>query len=150
VLIYAFWRREAEQWEEQDLFRVDDALDPLPGVPIALLGSQGRLDAVFRARVAAEGGTRPAVLHSRRTVAVVAEGPEPAYTPVPTITPTPLPTATPTPTPRPTVAAEAPRVGPPTVGFGPLTLPLIAVGGIGLILIIIVGVLVTRGGTRRR
>jgi hypothetical protein len=150
VLVYAFWRWEEERWEEEELFRVDGAGYPLPGVAAALLGDQGRLDVLFRAWAAGEGQTRRDVLHSWRTVAVVPEGPAPAYTPVPTVTPTPVPTLTPTATPRPTVAAAPPPDAPPSVGFGPITLPLIAVGGIGLILIIIVGILLTRAGSGRR
>jgi hypothetical protein len=146
ALLYALWRWEEERWEEQDLYRVAGAQDSLPGVAVALLGAEGRLDAAFRARLEGEGETRSDVLYARRTVAAVAESPEPAYTAVPTATPTPAPTFTPSPTPRAQVGAEPPLAGPPTVGLGPLTLPLIAVAGLGLAVIIIVIVLVTRKG----
>jgi len=153
ALAYTIWRWEDERWEQQDPFRVEGALDIYPGLAAALQSTEGRLDVAFRARVPVDSddgrGTSPSVLHARRTVPVVTEEQEPVYTPVPTVTPTPSPTPLPTATPRPAVQPEPPPAGPPIVGFGPITLPLIAIGGLGLALVIIVGVLVTRSQRRR-
>jgi hypothetical protein len=42
------------------------------------------------------------------------------------------------------VDVEPPRAAPPTVGLGPVTLPVIALAGLGLALAIILAVLMTR------
>jgi hypothetical protein len=152
ALHYGVWRWEEERWEQQDPFSVDPARETMPGVAAALTAGEGRLDVAFRARMPGEsaGQTRPDVVHARRAVAVVTEEQEPAYTPVPTVTPLPTATPAPTPSPRAPVEAAPPPSGPPSVTFGPLSLPLMAMGGIGLALIIVLGVLATRGARRGR
>jgi hypothetical protein len=60
---------------------------------------------------------------------------------MPTVTPTPGPT----PTPRPTVPAQPPEAGSPALNLGPITLPMKALGGLGVATLIVVGVLVGRG-----
>jgi hypothetical protein len=145
ALVYSVWRPGEERWEEQEPFRVRQVEGVLPGVALTLLGAEGQLDALFRAEVAGEEGTRAEVLHAQRGVPAVEEVAEPFYTPVPTVTPLPSPTPTATVTPRPQVEVQPPGAAPPTVGLGPVTLPVIAVAGLGLALAIIVAVLVTRG-----
>jgi hypothetical protein len=150
ALVYSVWLLEEERWEEQAPFRVGPVQGVLPGVALTLLGADGRIDALFRAQVPGEEGTRRDVLHAQRTVPPVAEAPEPLYTPVPTLTPLPSPTPPPTPTPRPQVEVLPPGAAPPTVGLGPVTLPVIAVAGLALALLIIVGVLVASRRDRGR
>jgi hypothetical protein len=144
ALLYSVWRPAEERWEAQDPYRVGQVQGVVPGVALALLGADGRLDAAFRADVPGEEGTRREVLHARRSIPAVEQAPEPFYTPVPTMTPLPSPTPTATATPRPQVDVEPPRAAPPTVGLGPVTLPVIALAGLGLALAIILAVLMTR------
>jgi hypothetical protein len=153
ALAYAIWRWQDERWEQQDPFRIDGARDLYPGLAAAVQGAEGRLDVVFRVLMPGDseggGGGGPSLLHARRAIPAVTGEQEPVYTPVPTVTPTASPTPLPSATARPAVQSEPPPTGPALVGFGPITLPLIAIGGIGLALVIIIGVLVARRPRRR-
>jgi hypothetical protein len=150
ALIYSAWALEGERWEAYDPFPVDMVDRVVPGVALTLLGGEGQLDAVFRADLISSEGAWREVLHARRQVSAVEEAPEPIFTPVPTATSHPSPTPTVTPTQRPQVEVEPPAATPPSVGLGPVTLPVIAVAGLGLAIVIIFGVLVTSAQRRRR
>ena len=151
ALAYAVWRWDEERWEGQEPTTVQDALDPLPGIAAALQAPRGRLDVAIRAQMPdADGGTQPAVLHARRAIPTVAAAEAPASTPLPTATPTAIPTRTPSPTPRPAVEAAPPPTAPPSVALGPLSMPLIAIAGLGLAMLIILGAVAARAATRRR
>jgi hypothetical protein len=149
---YTTWDADNEQWTEDEAHSVPLGGAVLEGAAVAVAGAQGRLDVAFRAEVATDEGDgdegeedlRPALVHLAREVAVVEAKPTPAYTPQPTATPTPGPTATPTATPRPTVVGEAPTPAPPTVGMGPLSLPVMAVGGLVVAVLLVVGVIVAQ------
>jgi hypothetical protein len=153
ALIYSTWSSGDEplmngaegSWGQLETFRLEYVDDSIPGAAVALAGAQGRLNVAFRAEVESEGDLRPAVFYVDRSVPPVEEEPEPSYTPMPTVTPTPGPTPTPRPTPRPTVSAQPPEAGPPALSLGPITLPVTALGGLGVATLIVVAVLVGRG-----
>lgn len=153
ALVYTIWSAGDEtlapgaegSWGELETFRLEHVEDAVPGAAVALAGAQGRLNVAFRAEVESEGGPKEAVFYVDRSVPTVDAGPEPSYTPMPTVTPTPSPTPTPRPTPRPTVSAQPPEAGPPALSLGPITLPMTALGGLGVATLIVVGVLVGQG-----
>jgi hypothetical protein len=153
ALIYTTWSAGDEtlapgaegSWGELETLRLEQLQNSVPGAAVALAGAQQRLSVAFRAEVESEGGPKEAVFYVDRGVPAVKAGPEPSYTPMPTATPTPTPLPTPTPAPRPTVPAQPPEAGPPALNLGPITLPMTALGGLGVATLIVVGVLVGRG-----
>jgi len=141
------------RWSEQESLRLELVEDFIPGTAIGLAGAQGWLSVAFRAEVDGEQGSGHEVIYAGRTVPTVEVEPQPSYTPIPPAMPTPSPMPTPTPTPRPTVPAQPPAAGPPALDLGVVTLPVTALGGLGVATLIVVGVLVGRRfgrGTSRR
>ena len=100
-----------------------------------------------------EGEVQVDVLYTSRSVPVVDVTPMPDLTPRPTMTPTPGPTPMPTPTPRPAMDSQAPLPAPPSLSLGPVTLPILSLGGIlvaGLIVAVVVFLALGPLSARRR
>lgn len=144
------------RWGELETVPLDGVQDltEMEGAALALDPEAGRLHVAFPAGVLpagteTEAGATYALLHTSRAVSVtgVITGTEGVPAP-PLPTPTPGPTPTPTPTPRPEVPGDAPASGMPTIEAGPLTLPVLALGGIGFAVVIVGAVIILRMGKR--
>jgi len=160
ALVYTTWDGSAAvavgegSWGEQETFRLPSGVGGEPGVAVALRSALGWLDVAFRGEVEGEEGEAQVdVFYAGRSVPVVEVTPVPVFTPRPTMTPTPGPTPMPTPTPRPAVSAEAPSLAPPALSLGPVTLPLLSLGGIllaGLIVVVVAFLALRPPWARRR
>jgi hypothetical protein len=151
ALLYTTWA--GERWDDLETHRLSYDTRGEPGAAIALVSTLGRLHVTFREeREDEEGEAQMAVRYISRSVPVVEVISVSAFTPLPTMTPMPGATPMPTPTPRPAVNPEAPSPGPPSLSLGPLTLPLLSVGGILLaaLLVVVVGFLALRPPWARR
>jgi len=155
ALLYTTWDGSAvsgetlttggERWGELETFRLAPGASGEPGVAVALRSALGQLDVTFPGEAEGEEGEAQVdVFYASRSVPAVDVTPAPAFIPQPTMTPTPGSTPTPTPTPRPTVNAAAPSPAPPSLSLGPVSLPLMSLGGLFLAALMVVGVVVTR------
>lgn len=156
ALLYTTWDSAAAlttgdgRWGELETFRLAPDVSGEPGVAVALRSALGWLDVIFRGEVESEEGeVQVDVFYANRSVPVVEVTPVPVFTPQPTMTPTPGPTPMPTPTLRPTVNAGAPSPSPPSLSLGPVTLPLLSLGGILLAALIVLAVAVLALGPLR-
>jgi hypothetical protein len=155
TLAHLLW--DGERWTAEPSLPLARELQTVPGLALAASAPLGRLEALLVAQsagAAAAAGTPGAaapapwsVLHTSRALPVAASAALPQYSRV-TPTPPPAATPTPTPTPRPQVNPEAPQTGAPVVEAGPLSLPVIALAGIALALLMVVGLVVVQ--SRRR
>jgi len=151
ALLYTTWTDE--RWGELETFRLPPGVSGEPGVAVALRPALGRLDVTFRGEVEGEeGDPQVDVFYAGRSVPAVEVAPVPALTPYPTMTQTPGPAPTATPTPRPVVNPAAPSSAPPSLSLGPVTLPLMSLGGLFLaaLIVLVVGVLALRPTWLRR
>jgi hypothetical protein len=151
ALLYTTWA--GERWDDLETHRLTYGARGEPGAAIALESALGRLHVTFREETEdEEGEAQMTMRYVSRSVPVVEVTPVPAFTPRPTMTPVLEATPMPTPTPRPAVNPEAPSPGPPSLSLGPLTLPLLSVGGIlvAALLVVVVGFLALRPPWVRR
>jgi len=145
ALLYTTWA--GESWGELETSRLPPGVSGEAGAAVALRPALGQLDVTFRGGVEGEGGELQVdVFYAGRSVPAVEVTPVPALTPQPALEPTPGPTPAATLTPRPTVNPAAPSPAPPSISLGPVTLPLMSLGGLLLaaLTVIVVGVLALR------
>lgn len=153
TLAHLLW--DGERWTAEPALDLGRELQPAPGSAakpaLAASAPLGRLEVLFVAQTAntsvSAGATTWSLLHTSRALPVAASAALPQFARV-TPTPAPAATPTPTPTPRPQVNPDAPQVGAPVLEAGPLSLPLIALVGITLALLLVVGLVVVQ--SRRR
>jgi len=160
VLLRTSW--SDARWDDLETVPLDGVRDltNMEGVALALDPEAGQLHVAFPAQVLPAGTETEtgvtnedkatfALLHTSRAVSVTEVITGTAGVPAPPLpTPTPAPTPTPTPTPHPEVPADAPASGMPAIKVGPLTLPVLALGGIGFAVVIVGAVIILRMGKR--
>jgi len=147
ALLHIVW--QGGEWGELERTEMPVGFRNGEGTSLTIEPLLGQLYTAIRGSLLnSEGTSQDDIFALQRLIPAVAALPEPAFTPPPTATPTPGPTPVPTPTPRPTVNSVAPAVSPPTVGVGPLTLPLVAIGGILAAAAVVLGAVAVKG--RRR
>jgi|GEM_PF-651088 len=143
-LLFTTWDNESHQWVNFEYLRVGHTLSGSADVVSALLAPRGQLHIVLQGVVPdGESDEQTILLHSQRTVTAVEQMPMLLVTPGPTPTLTPVPGQTPTLRPTPTVN-PAPPSSIQEVGFGPLSLPLLGVGGVLAIVMLLGGLLLLR------
>lgn len=153
ALYYATW--DEERWTQADMVRLG-AEEVSGGIAAALQAALGRLHVAFAGELAGspvegmEGAVEePAgLLYAARAVPTVLVTPLPTFTPRIEATPTPETTPTPAPTARPDVNPAPPASGPGSVEFGPLSLPLTALGGLTVAGLMVILMLAVRGMRR--
>jgi len=127
----------AGRWSSPDVVKVQGIHAPVEGVALAVAGEAGWVDVVGSGSRRADDERIPVLWHVRRAIEPqIAVTPD--FPPAPVVTPTPGPTPAPTPTPRPVVNPYPPQPSAPVVALGPLSLPLLAFGGIGLAFLLVV------------
>ncbi len=149
AVLYTTWN--GSRWGEREMarLRVGFAMAEDLGTLLSLYPPLGRLDVAFQGEMSNTEGVMQADLFAMsRAISPVAALPEPQFTPAPTPTPTLGPTPTVTPTPLPTVNPAAPTSGMPVLALGPVTLPITAVGGVAVALLLVA--LAALVGSRRR
>ena len=151
ALLYTTW--VDEHWGELETFRLPPGVSAEPGAPVALRPALGQLDVTFRGRVEGEAGDPQVdVFWVSRSIPAVEVTPVLAFTPQPTMAAMPVSTPTVTLTPRPAVNPVAPSPAPPSLSLGPVTLPLMSLGGLllAVLLVFVAGVLALRPPWARR
>jgi hypothetical protein len=126
----------AEQWSTVDVFDLAGVDMPAGGVASAVSGELGLIDVAGFGSRRGEAASPPVIWHTRRTIerqTVVAAD----FAPPPTLTPTPTPTPFPTPTPRPVVDPYPPQSSSQALQLGPVSLPFLAFGGIGIAVLLV-------------
>lgn len=144
ALLYSRWG--GSRWSDREMarLRAGFAVAEGPGTALSLYPTLGRLDVAFRGELSnTEGAMQTDLFAMSRTIPPVAVLPEAAFTPAPTPTPTPGPTPVATPTPLPAVNSAAPEAGVPVLALGPITLPVTALAGVVVALLLVVAVVVT-------
>jgi len=144
----AAWDGATQQWALEPAWSLPEAVLSSTDVTLALDPDTGDLISLLTADVAANDGQMRTLLFSARSVPPRAAIPE--WTgdvqrgPDVETEPTPGPT----PTARPTLDLDAPPPGDGSVEVGPLTVPILSIGGLVLVALIVAGVMITRGRAR--
>ncbi|MBN2392354.1 MAG: exo-alpha-sialidase [Anaerolineae bacterium] len=131
------------QWSSPDSVELEGIYTPVDGAAPAVNSELGLIDVVGLGSRRDDDGLMPVIWHTRRIIESQTAS-EPNFAPAPTSTPTPGPTPLPTPTPRPVVDPYPPQPSAPVLSLGPLTLPMLAFGGIGIALLLVVGLVVMK------
>jgi hypothetical protein len=129
------------QWSSLDPVELEGVYAPVVGAVPAVNGELGLIDVVGLG--SQRDGLIPVIWHTHRTIESQAAY-ELNFVPPPTSTPTPGPTPLPTPTPRPIVDPYPSQPSVPVLTLGPISLPLLAFGGIGIALLLVAVLLVIK------
>jgi hypothetical protein len=136
-----------EQWSDMDSVELAGVYTPVGGVAASLLGELGIIDVVGLGSQPGDSELPPVIWHTRRTIEKEARL-EPDFAPAPTSTPTPGPPPSPTPTPRPVVDPYPPQSSARALELGPISLPLLALGGIGIAALFVGGLVLIKAAKR--
>ncbi len=149
ALLTAKWERSTQQWTIDEPVLLPRAVTEATDVSLALEPDAGRLAAIVSARALSEGeGDEPVLLAMSRPVEPRGVGPEWLGDAQVAPTTQAQPTTMPSVTPQASVPAEAPTSANGTVAVGPMTVPILSIGGIVLVALLVAGVLVVRGRAR--
>lgn len=144
----AVWDRATQQWTLEPAWALPEAVLNATDVTLALDPDMGNLVSLLTADVATTDGETRTLLFTTRSVTPRAAIPEwtgdGQQEPAADTEPTPGPT----PTTRPTVDLDAPPPGDGSVEVGPLTVPILSIGGFVLVALIVAGVMITKGRAR--
>jgi hypothetical protein len=111
----------------------------------ALLPARGQMDVVLGGIILdGEDVAQVGLVHMQRSLPTPASLPTLLHAPAPTASPAPTPTESPATQPTPTWDVTAPSPGGGVVGMGPLTLPILGLGGIILSGVIIASIMFIR------
>ena len=124
------------QWSGLDSVELEGVYTPVAGAALSVDGKLGLVDVVGLGSRRGDDGLTPSIWYMRRSIESQTVS-EPDFTPVPTSTPTPGPTPLPTATPRPVVNPYPPQPSAPVLTLGPISLPMLAFGGIGIALLLV-------------
>ncbi len=147
VLAYAAW--DGERWGAPESIAVPISRASGHGTAATVQNRQGKLSIVFPGVQRQSGAAVTAVWYLERSVEPVEALPAPAFTPEPSPTPI-VPTPAPAPTERPAVNVQAPEVGTTVVAVGPVALPVTAIAGVGVAVLLVGGMLVGQGTRARK
>lgn len=135
------------QWSSLDSVELAGVYAPTGGVAPAVAGESGFIDVVGLGSKRQDKVLTPMLWHTRRSIES-----RPAFVPnlapVPTAVPMPESTPVPTPTPRPAVNPYPPQSSAPVLALGPITMPVLAFGGIGIALLLVIGLVVMKAMKR--
>ncbi len=144
----AVWDGASQQWALEPAWSLPEAVLSATDVTMALDPDTGDLISLLTADVATTDGQARTLLFSARSVPARPATPEwtgdlQRETQVET-----EPTPGATPTARPTVDLTAPPPGDGSVEVGPLTVPILSIGGLLLVALIVTGVMIAKGRPR--
>lgn len=141
----AIWDGVAQQWALEPAWLLPEAVLSAEDVTLALDPDTGELISLLTAVVTTTDGEMRTLLFSARAVPPRSVTPEWAGEVQPEPAAETEPTPDPTPTMRPPVDLDAPPPGDGSVDVGPLTVPILSIGGLVLVALIVAGVMITRG-----
>jgi len=145
----AVWEGDVQQWTLDAPLRLPAAVIDARDVTLALAPDEGYLAALIVSDLRTAEGTEHALLYSARSVP--ARPSQPVWSGEAQAGQSALPEATPVPTatPRPVVDVSAPPTEEGALRVGPMTVPVLTIGGLVLVALIVAGVMVARGRARR-
>lgn len=129
------------QWVLLEPVELDGVYSPVGGAALSVASELGLIDVVGLGSRLVDGELLPSLWHTRRSIESKSAFP-PDFAPEPTPTQTPGPTPAPTPTPRPAVNPNAPQSSAPVIALGPISLPILALAGMGGALLLVVSVVI--------
>ncbi|MHB1319145.1 MAG: exo-alpha-sialidase, partial [Anaerolineae bacterium] len=146
-LLFATWDGSVQQWILDAPAALPAAIEQATDIALAVAPNAGRLAAVMVADVNTEQGSEHTVLYSTRPVTMRESTPEWTGDGVVVAEAEAQPTLLPSPTVRPTIDVSAPPAG-GALEVGPLTVPILSIGGLVLVALLVAGVMIARGRLR--
>jgi hypothetical protein len=149
ALQLATWDSTAQQWTLDAASRLPAAVQNAGDVAFAIAPEAGQLAAVIVADITTGDGPEHVLLYSGKKVSARAAAPVWTGDEGTEIVQESAPSATPLPTARPTIDVTAPPERGGAMVVGPLTVPILSLGGLVLVALLVAGVMIARGRPRR-
>ncbi|MFO7698142.1 MAG: sialidase family protein, partial [Anaerolineae bacterium] len=148
-LLLATWDSDGQQWVLDESAALPSAVEQASDAALAVAPAAGQLVALMVADLNTEQGSEHSLLYSVKAVAPRDSVPEWTGDVEAVVEVETRPTALATPTTRATIDVGAPPSGGGAMEIGPLTVPILSLGGLVLVALLVAGVMIARGRARR-
>ena len=148
-LLLATWDSDGQQWVLDESAALPSAVEQASDAALAVAPAAGQLVALMVADLNTEQGSEHSLLYSVKALAPRDSVPEWTGDGEAVVEVETRPTALATPTTRATIDVGAPPSGGGAMEIGPLTVPILSLGGLVLVALLVAGVMIARGRARR-